>query len=339
MCKACKETGCAGIAVGISNQRETTAIWNKDGRPLADAVVWQCSRAKGILDERKAQVPKLEEIVREKTGLPLSPYFPAAKMAWLLQNVSEESGQYYTREQFHLPNFPRYMPVSAEGPLTMETLLYIYGLQPAGYLAEFLGRREEARVYRERAKKAQESIRQYCVGENGMVQDGPGIDEYSQHCQVFALLTDTIELEQGKVNLLKTMEEPGYAQCTVAMRFYLFRALEKTGLYAYTDQYWDTWRKMVDMHCTTCVESEAYPRSECHGWGALILYELPSTILGVRPAEPGYKKVRIAPTPGYLTYASGRVKTPVGEIRVSWKKENGVFKVEHEVPQDIQVIQ
>lgn len=226
-------------------------------------------------------------------------------------------------------------PAGLKGPLTMETLLYIYGLQHAGYLAEYLGRREEARLYRERAKKAQESVRRYCVGENGMVQDGPGIDEYSQHCQVFALLTETIDLEQGKTNLLKTMEEPGYAQCTVAMRFYLFRALEKTGLYAYTDKYWDTWRKMVDMHCTTCVESEAYSRSECHGWGALILYELPSTILGVRPAEPGYQKVRIAPTPGYLTYASGRVKTPVGEIRVSWKKENGVFKIEHEVPQDV----
>ena len=230
-------------------------------------------------------------------------------------------------------------PAGLKGPLTMETLLYIYGLQHAGHLADFLGRGEEARLYRERAKKAQESVRRYCVGANGMVQDGPGIDEYSQHCQVFALLTDTIGAEQGKANLLKTMEEPGCAQCTVAMRFYLFRALEKTGLYACTDRYWDTWRKMLDMHCTTCVESEAYSRSECHGWGALILYELPSTILGVRPAEPGYKKVRIAPVPGYLTYASGHVKTPVGEIRVSWKKENDIFKIEHEVPQDIQVVQ
>lgn len=231
------------------------------------------------------------------------------------------------------------MPTAGlKGPLTMETLLYIYGLQHAGSLADFLGRGEEAKLYRERAKKAQESVRKYCMGENGMLQDGPGIEEYSQHCQVFALLTDTVDMEAGKRNLLKTIEEPGYTQCTVAMRFYLFRALEKAGLYAYTDRYWDTWRNMVKMHCTTCVESEAYARSECHGWGALILYELPSITLGVRPASPGYKKVRIAPVTGYLTNASGIVKTPVGNIRVSWKIENGAFKIDYEVPQNIEVV-
>lgn len=71
---------------------------------------------------------------------------------------------------------------------------------------------------------------------------------------------------------------------------------------------------MIKMHCTTCVESEAYSRSECHAWGALILYELPSITLGVRPAAPGYQKVRIAPVTGYLEYASGKVRTPVGDI-------------------------
>ncbi len=231
------------------------------------------------------------------------------------------------------------MPTAGlKGPLTMETLLYIYGLQHAGSLADFLGRSDEAMLYRERAKKAQEAILGHCVGNSGMLQDGPGIDEYSQHCQVFALLTGTVDTEIGKNNLLKTIEEPGYTQCTVAMRFYLFRALEMTGLYAYTEKYWDTWRNMVKMHCTTCVESEAYSRSECHAWGSLILYELPSITLGVRPAAPGYKKVRIAPVPGYLTNASGIVKTPVGNIHVSWKIENGVFKIDYEIPQNIEVV-
>ena len=231
------------------------------------------------------------------------------------------------------------MPTAGlRGPLTMETLLYIYGLQHAAHLADFLGRREEGKTYRERAGRAQEAIRKFCVGEDGMLQDGPGVEEYSQHCQVFALLTDTVDLETGRKNLLRTIEEEGYVQCTVAMRFYLFRALEKTGLYAYTDRCWEAWRNMIKMHCTTCVESEAYSRSECHAWGALILYELPSITLGVRPAEPGYKKIRIAPVAGYLKNASGTVKTPVGEIRASWRIEDGNFKLDYEVPQDVEVV-
>lgn len=231
------------------------------------------------------------------------------------------------------------MPTAGlKGPLTMETLLYIYGLLHAAKLAEFLGRIEEAKQYLEAAKKAQQAVRKFCIGENGMIQDGPGVEEYSQHCQVFGLLTHTVDLETGKRNLLRTIEEEGFVQCTVAMRFYLFRALEETRLYVYTDKYWDAWRNMIKMHCTTCVESEAYSRSECHAWGALILYELPTITLGVRPAVPGYKKVKIAPVPGYLTSASGRVKTPVGEISVAWRIKDGSFKIDYEVPEDIEVV-
>ena len=74
-------------AVGISNQRETSCMWNDEG-PLSDAVVWQCARGKDISD---ALAP-YADLVRERTGLPLSPYFPAAKYAWLLRNT-EKSGK------------------------------------------------------------------------------------------------------------------------------------------------------------------------------------------------------------------------------------------------------
>ena len=230
------------------------------------------------------------------------------------------------------------MPTAGQrGPLTMESLLYIYGLQHAAKMMEFLNRNEDVRSLKKRAEDVQKALRKYCMGSNGMIQDGPGVEEYSQHCQVFALLTDTVDIETGKKNLLKTIENSGYPQCTVAMRFYLFRALEKTGLYAYTNQYWDAWRKMIALHCTTCVESEAYSRSECHGWGALILYELPSVTLGVRPTAPGYRKVQISPVTGYLTHASGTVKTPRGDVFVSWTIKNGAFQMEYEVPQDMEV--
>ena len=75
--------------IGISNQRETTAIWDKaTGEPLEEAIVWQCGRASGIA-QKIAEQGHAEEI-REATGLQLSAYFPAAKMAWLLRNGGEE---------------------------------------------------------------------------------------------------------------------------------------------------------------------------------------------------------------------------------------------------------
>lgn len=72
--------------LGISNQRETAAAWDKNtGKPIADAIVWQCSRAEEICKniERSGKA----EFIRQRTGIRLSPYFPASKFAWYLQNV------------------------------------------------------------------------------------------------------------------------------------------------------------------------------------------------------------------------------------------------------------
>lgn len=73
------------IGMGISNQRETSAVWDKEtGEPLADAIVWQCSRAKDICT--KVEETGWAEQIRKSTGLNLSPYFPASKFAWFLKN-------------------------------------------------------------------------------------------------------------------------------------------------------------------------------------------------------------------------------------------------------------
>lgn len=75
-------------AIGLSNQRETTLMWDAvSGRPVYNAVVWQCARAAEIC-ERPEISERAEEIWR-KTGMNLSPYFPAAKLLWLMENVPE----------------------------------------------------------------------------------------------------------------------------------------------------------------------------------------------------------------------------------------------------------
>lgn len=71
---------------GISNQRETSIAWEREtGIPIAPAIVWQCSRAKDIVSG--LEKGGYSVMVKEKTGIPLSPYFPAAKIAWILNNV------------------------------------------------------------------------------------------------------------------------------------------------------------------------------------------------------------------------------------------------------------
>ncbi len=73
--------------VGISNQRETSIAWKKDGKPVYNAIVWQCARAEAICDEIMDKGHS--QLIRENTGINLSPYFPAGKLAWIMRNVDE----------------------------------------------------------------------------------------------------------------------------------------------------------------------------------------------------------------------------------------------------------
>ncbi len=78
----------AVVALGISNQRETVVCWDAvTGEPLYNAVVWQCGRASELV--RSLEADGVAETVRAISGLPLSPFFSAAKLGWLVKNVSE----------------------------------------------------------------------------------------------------------------------------------------------------------------------------------------------------------------------------------------------------------
>lgn len=73
-------------AVGISNQRETALVWDRaTGKPVYNAIVWQCARGEAICS--RLEKLGVSEEIRKATGLRLSPYFSAAKIAWVLENV------------------------------------------------------------------------------------------------------------------------------------------------------------------------------------------------------------------------------------------------------------
>jgi glycerol kinase len=73
-------------AIGITNQRETTVVWERaTGKPIYNAIVWQDRRTASFCDELKAK--GLDKIICEKTGLIVDAYFSATKVKWILDNV------------------------------------------------------------------------------------------------------------------------------------------------------------------------------------------------------------------------------------------------------------
>ena len=230
-------------------------------------------------------------------------------------------------------------PAGLMGSITVESLLYVLGLQKAAELCAWLGRGDTAAEYLRRARAVQDAVRALCRDDEGFFTDGPGVAACSQHAQIFAILTGTVELAEGARLIGAALDDPArFATCSIAMYFYLFRALEATGLYERSDRLWDLWRSMLDRHLTTCVENDTSERSDCHAWGALALFELPATVLGVRPAAPGFARIEVRPRPAALTSASGTVATPRGPVRVAWKKRSdGTLAISCEGPEGVPV--
>ncbi len=225
------------------------------------------------------------------------------------------------------------------GPLTVENLLYAHVLKSSAEILDYLGKPAQAADYRDKAGKIIHAVNQTCLGSNGLYQDGPGVEEYSQHAQVWAVLAETVSGKDARLLMEKTLKDSSLTQCTVAMAYYLFRAVEKTGLYEETHSLWQPWRDMLKNNLTTCVESPGdEARSDCHAWGSLILYELPSVVLGVRPAKPGYEAVFINPNPAFLSWAKGEVITPKGLLTVSWEKVGGKLIKQITAPEGLEII-
>ena len=89
--KSCGASGGDVQAIGITNQRETTGVWERDGgKPLYNAIVWQCRRTAPLCSELKKSH---EPLFREKTGLVLDPYFSGTKLRWLLDHVDGLRGR------------------------------------------------------------------------------------------------------------------------------------------------------------------------------------------------------------------------------------------------------
>ncbi|QDS72372.1 hypothetical protein FKW77_008344 [Venturia effusa] len=204
------------------------------------------------------------------------------------------------------------------GIATVNSLLYATALLHAADIADFLGRCNTAIEYRQRAKDINDSANRNSF-EDGIYTDGPGVRSTCQHTQVFAVLSGAISGVAATQLMERTLRDKDLPQCSYALKFYLFRALEKAGIYTSSfDAMMEPWRKMIGENLTTWAENDSNPRSDCHGWSASPIYEIVSGIFGLKPGAPGFQKVIIEPRMDLLDVAKARLYTRRGVVTVEW---------------------
>lgn len=219
--------------------------------------------------------------------------------------------------------------------MTMDSLLYAAGLGTAVELSKALGNDGFAAEYQKRKDNVLAAVNKYCYDEqDGLYRTGTETKNYTQHTAVWAVLSGAVTGEKATELMKRTMEKD-LPKCSFSMNHFMFRALEKSGVYAdYAGEVFTGWKKMLDQGCTTWCENPDSPRSECHGWSGAPIYEFSAIVLGVQPATYGFGKVTVKPdfNVGNLEFANGSVPTPYGTVDVAWEKKDGKVAFEVKTP-------
>ncbi len=227
-------------------------------------------------------------------------------------------------------------PMTDNGSSAVIDLQQLLALDWAADLEDALGSKRQAAEFREQAVKLRATIREiYWDSSRQLFADTPAKKEFSQQANSLAVLARTVEGDDARSLVNHLLSDSSLTQSTYYFRHYLHSAVNQVGE---GDRYLDLlgeWDKMLALGLTTWAETAEPSRSDCHAWSSSPNYEVFRTILGIDSAAPGFKRVVIRPQLGKLTFASGSIPHPKGEIAVNLKLISGTLNAEVTLPQDV----
>ncbi len=210
-------------------------------------------------------------------------------------------------------------------------------------LARAVGNEADAKAYEERYKKTLEAFnKQLFIADKGIYRDGTGTDHASSHANFFPLAFGLVT-DANRKSVTDYVVKKGMA-CSVYAAQYLMEALlfsgrDKDALALILSDGDRSWKHMVNSGTTITWEAwdQKYKPNQDwnHAWGAAPGNLLPRFILGAETLVPGWKSIRIAPQTGDLTFAKGKVTTPLGSVKIDWKR-GAIFQLEVELPKGME---
>ena len=223
------------------------------------------------------------------------------------------------------------------GHSAIMSLSYVYALERAAELFTWFAGLDQSE---ELAKKAQgfyleaqrtrEAVYNLCYDySRGLLADIPLDDPnrdmythgiFSQHTNILGILTNAFPEDDVPGVMERILADTSLIPTTIYYRFYLFQALQKTGM---ADRYTDmlgSWERMLAKGLTTFQESDVLERSDCHAWSSSPLYHFLSLVAGITPAEPGFQSVNIEPALGSLEQINATMTHPAGLISVQLER-------------------
>ena len=234
--------------------------------------------------------------------------------------------------------YDRGVPPGAEdGHSTAFTLQFALVLRQAAEIEDALGQPAEGARYRALAERLNAGARKHAWDEaRGLFADSPERALYGQQANALAVLAGAVPVGQERAVMERVLGDKSLVQASFYFRFYVDEAMRVAGL---ADRYLERlepWREMLRIGLTTTPENPEPTRSDSHAWSAHPNYHLLATVLGVRPAAPGFAAVIVAPALGPLERASGRVPHPAGTIEVRLERAGSGVRGEVVLPPGVE---
>ncbi|MEZ0243190.1 MAG: alpha-L-rhamnosidase C-terminal domain-containing protein, partial [Sphingomonas sp.] len=139
---------------------------------------------------------------------------------------------------------------------------------------------------------------------------------YTQHSNALAILTGAVPAADRRAVMERILTDKSLVQASYYFRFYVDEALYASNMGDRYLERLEPWRQMIRIGLTTTPENPEPTRSDSHAWSAHPNYHLLATVLGIRPASPGFRTVSIAPAFGTMRRISGKMPHPRGMIEV-----------------------
>lgn len=213
---------------------------------------------------------------------------------------------------------------------TYFSMLYAYVLKQAAQLVRDVGRPGYATEYESRAEAVVEAVRAHCYDGQFFTDSTADVRDdasYSEHCQVFAVLSGAAGPSDRARLLTESYANPRFSKCSYVMKFYALRAFALAGDDAYESLWaavWDPWRRMLANNLTTWEEDDVRQRSDCHAWGSVPIYEYCTELAGIRPVAAGAAKVLFKPRLRLSDAVTAKVALGKDNVAtVSWTTDDG----------------
>ncbi|NLF39490.1 alpha-L-rhamnosidase [bacterium] len=215
-----------------------------------------------------------------------------------------------------------YTPTGRFGVCSVVNLLFVLALRSAAELEDWAGEPLLARRLRERARRiAARVVKLFWNEKRGLIADDPDQKHFSEHAQIFALLTDAVTGARASRVFNGLVKDRKLARASYYFTHYLFEVFRKMHRPDLLLKHLGRWDEMVHNGCSTPLEKPDPSRSDCHAWSSHPLFHFHATLTGIRPGSPGFRTVVIEPQMGTLKQIECRTPHPDGEIVVELKRK------------------